>query len=960
MKEKKHGFILESTRELPELSGKLHQMEHEQSGARLVWLERAEENKTFGIAFQTQPWDDTGVFHILEHSVLCGSQRYPVKEPFVELMKSSLNTYLNALTFPDKTVYPVSSRNRQDFINLMRVYMDAVLHPLIHVKPEIFYQEGWHYEFSETGEPYYKGVVFNEMKGALASPDALLEGEMNRLLFPDTCYRYVSGGDPAHIPELTYEQFSAAHRRLYHPSNSYIFLDGAVDIDEVLSILDGEFLSEYERIPAPPDIPLQQPVNGGRSVVRYELSPQEDLTGRERWAAGYVVGTFQDREDMVALRVLADLLCGDNQAPLKRRVLESGLAKDVQMSLQDGLLQPWVLLEARDIAQGKTEETASLLRSELERLVKEGLDHQRIFATLDNIEFQMRQRCSTPQGLTFGFLILESWLYGGDPAANLSIGGLFDSLRQKCDAGYFESLLQKALLENPHTCQVLMEPSHTVGQEKQTQESARLQAARESWGEAELEALRQRQAAIETWQRTQDSPEALASVPMLRLEQIPAEPETLPLEETSEKGLAVLRHTLPTGKITYLNLYFSLDDLSPDQLTKASFLCTLLGSLDTAAYDMDALQKAQRSLFGDLQFSVEAYGERGKPEVCRTFLCVSASMLDEKAEKAAELLAEILLHTGLDNSDKIYALLCQHRAGFAEAIAMSGHKFSIGRVASCCTAEGVVREHTNGITCYGWLKELEEHFQERFPALREELAALSARIFIRNRLTVSVTASDRQTEGVITTVLANHLPKGTWAQQDRSLIQPWPCRREGMVIPVDVSFAAIGSVFPQASRGDAKIMARTVSLAYLWNAVRVQGGAYGVGMMADGVGMLACYSYRDPSAARTLTCYRQAADHLAKLGDADMSPFILGAIAESDPLLALWTKGKTADARYWRKISQDDLRRMRQEMLDTKAENLRTLAEPVRMAMNTGAVCVLGSQRQIDACAGMLDTVIVL
>ncbi len=959
MNHKKYGFVLQSTRELPELSGRFHQLEHEKSGARLVSLERAEENKTFGIAFQTQPWDDTGIFHILEHSVLCGSERYPVKEPFVELMKSSLNTFLNAMTFPDKTFYPVSSRYNQDFINLIRVYMDAVLHPMIHAKPEIFYQEGWHYELGEDGDPSYKGVVFNEMKGAFASPDTLLGNEMNRRLFPDTCYRFVSGGDPAHIPELTYEQFAAAHSRLYHPSNAYIFLDGNMDIDQILSILDGEFLSAYDRAPAPPEIPAQQPVNAGRSEILYELSPQEELAGRERLASGYVACTFRDREDMVALRVLADLLCGDNQAPLKRRMLESGLAKDVQMSLQDGVRQPWVLLEARDITEGKAEEAAATLRGELERLSKEGLDRQRIFAALDNLEFQMRQRDygRTPQGLVFGLQVLESWLYGGDPAANLSVGGLFERLRTKCGEGYFELLLKKTLLENPHTCQVLMRPSHTAGQEKQAEETARLQAARNGWNGEELENLRQRQAQIETWQNTPDLPEALASIPMLRLEQIPAEPERLPQEEASANGLPVLRHALSTGGITYLNLYFALDDLAAGQLTKAAFLCTLLGSLDTAAHDMDALQKAQRSLFGDLQFSVEAFGGLGQPESCRTFLCTSANMLDEKAEQAAELLAEIALDTVLNAPEKVYALVCQQRAAFAQQIAMAGHSFAMGRVAACCTAEGAVREYTGGIAYYRWLKELEENFQERFPALQGELTALAEKVFCRKRLTVSVTALGSKTEDVITGVLTGHLPEGAYFCPEAPAIHPLACRREGIVIPVDVSFAAACGVFPAASSGEAKVMGRAASLAYLWNAVRVQGGAYGTGMVVDGVGMAACYSYRDPSAARTLDCYWQTADFLENLGETDMTSFILGAIAESDPLLTPRMKGKTADARYWRGITQDALCRIRWEMLDTTAEKVTALAGSVRTAIDTGAVCVLGSQRQINACAGKLDAV---
>ena len=477
-------------------------------------------------------------------------------------------------------------------------------------------------------------------------------------------------------------------------------------------------------------------------------------------------------------------------------------------------------------------------------------------------------------------------------------------------------VMKKTLLENPHACQVLMRPSHTAGQEKQAEETARLQAARNGWNGEELENLRQRQAQIEAWQNTPDPPEALASIPMLRLEEIPAEPEKLPLEETSANGLPVLRHTLPTGGITYLNVYFTLDDLPAEQLTQAAFLCMLLGSLDTAGHDMDALQKARRSLFGDLQFSVEAY--------------------------------------------KVYALLCQHRAAFAEQIAMAGHSFAMGRVSACCTAAGAAGEYAGGIACYRWLKELEENFRERFPALQEELAALAARIFCRRRLTVSMTASDGKTEGVITGILANRLPDGAYSRQEASLLRPWTRRREGIVIPGDVSFALVGGVFPEACRGVAKVMGRAVSLAHLWNAVRVQGGAYGAGMVVDGTGMVGCYSYRDPSAARTLDCFRRTAGFLENLGELDMTSFILGSVAESEPLLTPRMKGKTADARHWHGITYGVLCRIRREMLSAAAEKLADLAEPVRAALDGGPVCVLGPRRQLDDCAGELDVVEVL
>lgn len=954
-----HNFTVLSRTTVDELNAVLWQMEHKNSGAHLVWLERTEENKTFGIAFPTHPWNDTGIFHILEHSVLCGSDRYPVKEPFVELMKSSLHTFLNAMTFPDKTFYPVSSRNNQDLINLIRVYMDAVLHPLIHSTPEIFYQEGCHYELQEDGTLSYKGVVFNEMKGAFASPDTLLERELNRCLFPDTCYQYVSGGDPEHIPDLTYEQFTTAHHQFYHPSNAYIFLDGSIDIEKILEILDTEFLSSYSRAQATAPIPIQQPVDAGTAEITYELSSQESLEGRARLVDGYVACTFQDTEELTALQVLSDVLCGDNQSPLMRKLLERGLARNVQMNLHDGILQPWITLEARDIQASQAQAVSAALQDELERLVSQGLDHSRILATLDHLEFLARQRYygSMPQGLVFGLQVLGSWLYGGDPAAHLSVGSRFDSLRKKCGEGYFEKLLEQVLLRNPHKCKILMHPSHTIGQERKAQEIQRLESARAGWSKEDMARIRQQQQNITAWQSAPDTPRALSTIPVLNLTQVQTQPERLPLVTEVTAGLPILRHELSTNGITYLNLYFALDDFTPEQLTKAALLAQLLGTLATENRKPEIIQQEIRSTFGQLQFAVEAYGQKGMPAQCRAFFCVSCSVLNEKIEKAAAFLSELMTKTLLDDAEQILIILRQCRAAMAQQMIMAGHSAAIGRTLACATAEGAVKEQTGGITFLRWLTQLEQNFSCDFPALAKDLHWLVRTIFSRKRLTVSVTGTLADAAQICANTFNFWLPEGQFSLSDAPTVRPWGRKREGIIVPADVSFSALGGLFPAAGKGAAKVMGRAISLDYLWNAVRVQGGAYGVGMLLQDTGYGGFYSFRDPSPARTLGCYRSCTAFLEQMRPEDLTGMIIGAVAESDPLLMPHMKGKAADAYYWRQFSYKDLCQLRQEILSTTPKDLMTLSDDLDAFTSEGSICVIGPQSHIDTCSGQLDSV---
>ena len=959
-----YHFTVVDARPLPELPGTLWELRHQGTGARLVWLEREDENKTFGIAFRTLPEDDTGVFHILEHSVLCGSERYPVKEPFVELMKSSLQTFLNAMTFPDKTFYPVSSRNDKDFINLTRVYLDAVFRPRIYAMPEIFRQEGWHYELDEAGKPHYKGVVFNEMKGSFASPDTLIQNETFRLLFPDTSYRFVSGGDPAHIPELTYERFLDCHRRFYHPSNAYIFLDGRLDLEQVLSILDGEYLSAWDGAAEQPAFVLQRPVRSGLVTAYYEVGGEEDAPRKARLVWGRVLGDFTSLEEQMAVQVLGEVLCGGNQAPLKRALLDRGLAQDVRLSVMDGILQPYALLEAQNIDGGQAEAVEAALRVELERLVREGLDRRMLAAALANLEFQTRERDygSIPRGLAFGLTALSTWLYGGDPAASLEVGELFASLNRKAEEGWFEALLERLFLHNPHGCELLLLPSAALGAQTRAGEEARLQAAAARWDQAERTALEREQEALLAWQTAEDTPQARATLPRLTLDDVSDTPAELPTREAVLGDRPLLYHPIPAGGIRYINLYFDASDLPEEALPLASLLCRLLGELGTASHSAGELRTLRQLLLGELSLSLEAYSGVNAPETCQVLLCVSFSALDQKTRDAAALVAELLTETSFADREALRAILRQTITDLEQQLITSGAQLAINRVMAGCSAQGVVQERAESFAFYQWLKDLERDFDGRAEGLADELSRLCRRVLVRERLTVSVTGA--APEEALETALLAALPQGRPAEGPCPL-RPWGRRKEGIVIPAGISFAALGgSLLPHGGRycGAARVLGRIASLSWLWNAVRVQGGAYGTGLVLGDQGCACFYSYRDPSAKRSLGCYRQTADFLRGfLADRpDLTGAILGAVAEADPLLLPRRQGKTADSLHFKGMTWEDRRALRRDMLTATPERLAELVDCLEGLSREGGVCVIGSQDQIDACGRELDAVYTL
>ncbi len=950
-----HGFTVRYSQPLPELKATLYRMEYVKNGADLVWLDRPDDNKTFSIAFKTIPSDHTGVFHILEHSVLCGSRKYPVREPFVELLKSSLQTFLNAMTFPDKTMYPVASRNDRDFLNLVDVYMDAVLHPLSAESPLGFKQEGWHYELdAPDGELVRNGVVYNEMKGAYVDPNSVLGFELGLRLYPDNCYRFESGGHPDHIPELTYEKYLENHRRFYHPSNAYIFLDGEVDLDAVLSKLDS-FLREYDRIDVDADIPFQKPVNAGETTAYYEIGPEDDGSDKVLVGQGWVYGQYDKPELSFAASILAQALCGTNESPLMKAILDAGLAQDVSLYNVDGTLQHSLNLTVQNTSAEKKDELLRTVRQVLEEQSR-GLDHQQLHAILNQVEFANREKDfgRMPRGLVFAMISLESWLYGGDPAQNLDNTQIFKSLRAKIDEGWFENFLREITLDNPHTATVVLLPSKTLGEEKRARDAKELAAIKAGWDEKKIGEVMDEFNELRRHQSEADTPEDLATLPILDLKDIPEKMETLPYAARPFEGTTLLTQDVETGGITYLSLHFAADDLSMEELTALPTLCSLIGTLSTANHTGLEISGLIREKLGRAAVTPNVYFRPSDGRVLPT-VEVSAALLPHRKADALELLRELLLTTSYADSAAVYNNLRQSRIGAEQTAMNAGNAFAYVRASAGLSAHAAVADALRGITQLRWLQRVEKDFEGA--GLCDKLAALAAKLFIRERVTLSVTGG--VDEKWLSDIL-NALPHG--AVGERVKYAPVERESEGFSIPAGIGFAATAARLPDVGvefDGSMSVAAKLLGLDYLWNNVRVKGGAYGVNMGVDDMGSVSFTSYRDPQCGGTLDIFAGAGQVLRDFADSGeaLDKYIISTIGSMEPVMTPRQEAARAAALYFTGRTQESLQQVRSEVLRTDRAALRAFGDTLDKLLPVTQTCVIAGQPILDACGSKLRSV---
>lgn len=953
------GFTVTQAVSLPEISGSAYVMRHDTTGARALWLACADPNKSFSIAFKTPPADDTGVFHILEHSVLCGSDRYPVKEPFVNLLKTSMQTFLNAMTFPDKTMYPVASTNTADLENLMGVYLDAVLHPAIYERPRIFEQEGWHLEV--TDEPdgaalTYNGVVFNEMKGALSDPDDVLYQALSAALFPDTPYAHESGGNPRKIPTLTQEEFLDNHARHYTLANSYTVLYGDLDIDRELAFIDERFRGAQKRhAGAPNELALQAPVRPPRREIRMATAPTNSSIG-----LSYVLGTAADRTRVLAVDVLLDALCGSNEAPLKRRILDADLADDFSAMLIDGVLQPQAMFVLKGLHEGASEQFRALVEGTCRELVQDGIDREKLEAALAQAEFTLREGDwgGYPDGVALSMQVMSGWLYDDErPLDYLRYEDALAEIKGGLDTRYFERLLSELVCNSAHAAEVELVPVESGDAAEETSELAGLRA---QMSDEDLADIRREVEALRAAQEAPDAPEDLARLPHLTVDDVePAAPENDPHDV--EAPLPCIAHELDTHGIDYVYHYFDLRRLTFGDLPYVGVLTDLFGRLDTTRHSASDLDTLIEKNLGGLDFFTETYTRDDDLGFADPVLVVGASALAAHVEALATLPREVWGETLFSDKARMRDVLTQRKIALEQYFVGSGHAAALARTSTYFSAASVAASQMAGLDYYLFLKGLLADWDARARELETRLAELARHVFTADEITVSFTgtAADRQrfwkAGGTLGLTTANGVA--------HRLTIPAPSpRNEAFVIPSTVSYVARATAPSAADAGTLgawQVATRALSFDYLWNEVRVKGGAYGVGFKRTTEGLRQFWSFRDPAVDTTLVRYDGAAEWLATWpGDAkELDGYIVSAVAAHDAPVKPRQLARRQDmlrfggrAPGWRDL-------VRAQELACTADDVRALAPALADGACARGVCVFGGREAIEASDVAFDSV---
>ena len=950
-----HGFDLIWSREIKELQGTAKLFRYRKNGAEVLSIENNDENKVFGVSFRTPPRDSTGVPHILEHAVLNGSRKYPLKEPFVELLKGSLQTFLNAMTFPDKTCYPVASQNQQDLHNLIDVYLDAVFHPLI--SEHVFAQEGWHLEQqSPEAEPVLKGVVYNEMKGAYSSPDNLLGERSQQSLFPDSTYGLDSGGHPEDIPNLSFEEFRAFHSTYYHPSNSRIFFYGDDDPDKRLEILD-RFLGDFEALEVDSSIAPQPAFKGPSRQEHFYPADQAD-SSRCMITLNWLLAPSVDVDTHLALQVLEEALIGMPASPLRKRLIESGLGEDLAgVGLENELYQMFFSTGLKNVSQDNLPRVEELILQTLSDLAREGFDPKTIEAALNTVEFELREKNTgaLPRGLLVMFQALNTWLYDEDPTLLLAFEEPLERLKSRLNSGerVFEDLVQRFFLDNAHRSSVELKPDPDLGRRQQEEERQRVRMLYEKLSPEEKRSLVQRTAELRRKQEEQDPPEELAKIPTLKAADLPRQEEEIPLEILSVEETRLLFHDLFTSGIVYLDLGFDLNGIPQKYLSYVPLLGRAFVEMGTDKEDYVSLSQRIQAKTGGIHAETFTSSLEGSSDLCLWMFLRGKAMAD-KIPELLDILQDLLDGVDLRNKNRFQQIVLEEKAQMERGLIPAGHRIVNSRLRAKLNRADWAGEHMGGVSYLLFLRYLAKAIEQDWSKVEEDLFALKDILINRRRMVINATAEGRfrnELEDQLSGLLEG-LPSRE--PEDRPWLMECETGFEGLAIPSQVNYAGKGidlTAHGYTFHGSHQVINRYLRTTWLWDKIRVQGGAYGAFSLLDRFsGVLSFLSYRDPNIMDTLEAFDGASGFLrrANIDAAELNKAIVGSIGDLDRYRLPDAKGMTSMLRYLMNDSWERRQRVREEILGTTRQDFQAFSSWLDRLRDCGLVTVLGDKSSLE------------
>ena len=957
--EELQSYELVEKREIEELHSVGYYLKHKKTGAKVCLLSNDDENKVFYIGFRTPAPDDTGVAHILEHSVLCGSREFPVKDPFVELAKGSLNTFLNAMTYPDKTVYPIASCNDKDFQNLIHVYMDAVFYPNIYKKEEIFRQEGWHYEMeSEDGDLTLNGVVYNEMKGAFSSPEGVLEREILNSLYPDTTYANESGGDPEFIPDLTWQQFLDFHGRYYHPSNSYIFLYGNCDMAEKLQWLDEKYLSHYDYLEIDSEVQTQAPFEKMREIVKdYSISAEESEEDNTYLSYNKSVGDTLDAKLYLAMQVLEYVLLSATGAPLKQALLDAGIGHDIMSSYDNGVKQPIFSIIAKNANEDQKDAFVEVIESTLKKLADEGLDEKALRAGINYFEFRYREADfgTYPAGLMYGLQAFDSWLYKDDSAfLHLEALDSFAFLKEQADKGYFEGLIKTYLLDNPHGSLVLIRPKKGLTAEQDEKLKKKLEAYKNSLSAEEKRQIAAFTRHLKEYQSEPSPQEDLAKIPLLARADIDKKAQPFQNELRKAGDTEVLYHEIFTNGIGYVDLVFKAGGIPVELIPYLGLLKAALGQVDTEHYTYGEFSNELNLHTGGISCSVGSYDSVQNPKDYTAVFEVKSKALYEETPVAFAMIKEMLLTSKLHDKKRLKEILAETKSRQQMAFQTAGHSMAALRAMSYFSSSSAFSDMTEGVDFYHFIEELDADFEEKWEMAAEKLTKLTHILFCPENLLVSYTGGTKSLAGLDAEVekLVKALYPNTGAEQKVWALVP-EHKNEGLKTSAQIQYVARAGSFRAAGlpyTGTLKVLRIIMSYDYLWNNVRVKGGAYGCMNNYTRTGNGYLVSYRDPNLLKTNEIFEKSVDYTEHfdVSERDMTKYIIGTISSMDTPLNARAKGMRSLSAWMTGVTEEQVQKERDQVLGCGVEEIRALAPYLKAMLSQNHICVIGNEEKLE------------